>query len=293
MAGQQKTLFSTEELRKRARRIKDEIVAGAKLPPALKAVLNALWFFCAGNRFCWPSHQTIAERVGYAWPASRRALQLKLAELQRRGLIVIEAAERLDGSTTSNKYRIVWGNLQRIGVVATRDRAQRPRSGKRGGGAQASAGGALRQAPLELNWNGIRTPSTPSGIGEEDGGGGLEIGDRRTARGERPTPASRGAWTGHIGDLSERAERLRVFHDAVKAGLLTDCPVDRVRFLAATIQARKRPDGMASGWLIQLVESANWRRLDPTYIKRAIQQLADLGVRLTPDERKQLTTDGA
>ena len=289
MAGQQKTLFSAEELRKRARRIKGEIVASAKLPPALKAVLNALWHFCAGNRFCWPSHQTIAERVGYAWPASRRALQLKLAELQRRGLIVIESAERLDGSTTSNKYRIVWGNLQRTGAVLTRDRAQRPRSGKRGGGAQASAGGALRQAPLEMELKRNGNPSTPSGSSDGGGDGNRPAVNRGLPDGR--TPNGRGAWTGHIGDLGERAERLRVFHDAVTAGLLADCAVDRVRFLAATIQARKRPEGMVSGWLIQIVESSNWRRIDPAYIKRAIQQLTDLGLRLTAEERQQLTAD--
>lgn len=109
----QPKLFDTNARGRLARRLKADIVKRAKLPTTLKAVVVALADYCGEKRFCWPSLKALALRLGHAWPSSRSALQKKLRDLAARRLITIEPDRRPDDSQTSNKYRILWGNLKR------------------------------------------------------------------------------------------------------------------------------------------------------------------------------------
>lgn len=265
MVGQ-KELFSPEARRRQARRIKNEIVAGAKLPPALKAVLIALWDFCGGKRFCWPSQQALAERVGYAWPASRRALQTKLEELERLGLIVTEPWFRPNGSQKSNKYRIVWGNLKRTqSAEASPRRTPRGRSYKRGGalaqtrvGAQASAPGALIQAPLELELEPNKEPSTTPNVPQraETVGGG-----------EMFSKVIRIDW-GYIDPEFPDAEQIRLLAIAREHGLVGGEKLDELRLRSACLTAKGRPTEFRTGWFIKCVNGRRWGDLNPDCVNK-------------------------
>ena len=153
------------------------------------------------------------------------------------------------------------------------------------------------------------SPSTPSGSSDGGGDGNRPAVNRGpdlpvTNTAEDTEWTIRGRWTGHIGDLGERAERTmrEKPHDAVTAGLLADCAVDRVRSVSVsgrqTIQdacPNDRRDGQrAGGSRSSSDHGATGVESIPTVpdIKRTIQQLTDLGLRLTAEERFVcLTTD--
>lgn len=318
MAGQQKTLFSPDQRRKWAWRIKTDIVSAARLPPALKSVLFALWECCGDNRFCWPSLQWLAGRVGYQWPGSRRALQLKLKELESRRLIVIESGERPDGSRSSNKYRILWGNLKRTGAVCSPAFRQSPRPcgplippegettnkavARRVQGAlvqappraQASAPPRLPerppasgQAPLETPYRPIETPTTPK-VGQSrrtDGGG--DFGKEKEKQCGRPS--GHWAWKLKRSDLDQQEEMLRLFDAAAKAGYLEQNLVSQVRFLALlkTIKASETILNV-TGYLVAIVEKAQWNYLDPEAIDRAYRQIKPQGPALTSEQKARI-----
>lgn len=292
----QKTLFSPEELSRRAWRIKAEIVAAAKLPPSLKAVIAALWEFHGQNRFCWPSQQTLAHRLCYSWPASRRALQDKLYQLEERRLIVIEPAERHDGSTTSNKYRILWGNLKRT-EAATETKQRRstvaktsapPRLSERPPASEQAPPRARTDAPPRLperplNTNGsshLNRTTTPTNAATGVGGFGNT--------GKNPTAPQSGKWAGFIDIKFPPPEVLRLYRAAVEAGLMEKTPIDQVRIVAAALQAVTRPKGMESGWFVSMVQRGDWNYLSPVHVQDAIGKLAKNNITLTPDELPQI-----
>ncbi len=66
-------------------------------------VLACLSTYSDTEGWCWPSNETIAQRIG----KTRQAVQQSLRLLQARGLIEVHPRRRSDGGDSSNKYRIV------------------------------------------------------------------------------------------------------------------------------------------------------------------------------------------
>jgi hypothetical protein len=195
-------------------------------------------------------------------------------------LIVTEDRERFDGSRTSSTYRIVWGNVLRThadpsggnSTFSTLVEAQRMRSNKRTPRAQVSAPPALKQAPLDSALTLHLTPTTTKAIGGGGEGGKKEIRIR---------------W-GHINPAFPDGERWRLFQIALAAGLVTDCPVDRIRLTTLTMQAKTRPAECQTGFFIAGIEAGDWDSLDPELITKAVTRLRAKGLEITPEDIKRV-----
>lgn len=73
------------------------------LTPTLKLVLMALADTADGNGVCWPSVSTLAKRC----TVSTRTVQRSLRALIDRQLLIAQPRQRPDGSSTSNRYRLL------------------------------------------------------------------------------------------------------------------------------------------------------------------------------------------
>ena len=73
------------------------------LTPTLKLVLMALADAADDQGVCWPSVSTLAKKCS----VSTRTVQRSLRSLMDRGLLIAESRQRRDGSSTSNRYRLL------------------------------------------------------------------------------------------------------------------------------------------------------------------------------------------
>ena len=73
------------------------------LTPTLKLVLMALADAADDQGICWPSVSTLAKKC----TVSTRTVQRSLRVLIDSGLLIAEARQRRDGSSTSNRYRLL------------------------------------------------------------------------------------------------------------------------------------------------------------------------------------------
>ena len=73
------------------------------LTPTLKLVLMALADAADDQGVCWPSVSTLAKKC----TVSTRTVQRSLRVLIDSGLLIAEARQRRDGSSTSNRYRLL------------------------------------------------------------------------------------------------------------------------------------------------------------------------------------------
>lgn len=77
-------------------------VWGQRLTPAVKMVLLALADAADDEGVCWPSVPTLAGKCCI----STRTVRCILQELVANGLLQAEARFRVDGSATSNRYKL-------------------------------------------------------------------------------------------------------------------------------------------------------------------------------------------
>ena len=73
------------------------------LTPTLKLVLMALADAADDQGICWPSVSTLAKKC----TVSKRTVQRSLRVLIGSGLLIAEPRRRRDGSSTSNRYRLL------------------------------------------------------------------------------------------------------------------------------------------------------------------------------------------
>ena len=73
------------------------------LGPVPKFVLVVLADAADDEGICWPRISTIAERVGVSTRTVQRAIQY----LVQRKLVTVEPRLRPDGSSSSNRYRLM------------------------------------------------------------------------------------------------------------------------------------------------------------------------------------------
>ena len=124
------------------------------LTPKFKLVLMALADSADDQGVCWPSVSTLAKKC----TVSTRTVQRSLRGLIDRGLLIAETRQRPDGSSTSNRYRL---------LIAGGDNLSPPRDAgvtQPGQGCQGdrddSVGGSwddkhFRVAPTPLTWPGV------------------------------------------------------------------------------------------------------------------------------------------
>lgn len=72
--------------------------------PKTKTVLEALGTYSNREGWCWPSQNTLAERLG----CSRQAISQHIGLLVNWGYVEKRSRKRPNGSTTSNAYRILF-----------------------------------------------------------------------------------------------------------------------------------------------------------------------------------------
>ena len=75
---------------------------GLPLKPSIKFVLLALADASDDAGYCWPSIPTLAKKTCL----NPRSVQRILNQLQAQGFLRVERRHRLDGSPTSNGYRL-------------------------------------------------------------------------------------------------------------------------------------------------------------------------------------------
>lgn len=98
-----------------------------RLAPAPKMVLLALADAADDEGVCWPSVPTLAEKCSISTRTVRRILQ----ELSAKGLLQADARFRVDGSSTSNRYKLpIKGGDKLSGPPDTGDRP--PGHGRQG-----------------------------------------------------------------------------------------------------------------------------------------------------------------
>ena len=73
------------------------------LTPTLKLVLMALADPADDQGVCWPSISTLAKKCSVSTRTVRRSLRV----LMDSGMLIAEARRRGDGSSTSNRYRLL------------------------------------------------------------------------------------------------------------------------------------------------------------------------------------------
>ena len=73
------------------------------LTPTLKLVLMALADAADDQGICWPSVSTLAKKC----TVSKRTVQRSLRVFIGNGLLIAEPRRRRDGSSTSNRYRLL------------------------------------------------------------------------------------------------------------------------------------------------------------------------------------------
>lgn len=73
------------------------------LTPTFKLVLMALADAADDQGICWPSVSTLARKC----TISKRTVQRSLRVLTGSGLLIAESRQRRDGSSTSNRYRLL------------------------------------------------------------------------------------------------------------------------------------------------------------------------------------------
>ena len=73
------------------------------LTPTLKLVLMALADAADDHGVCWPSVSTLAKKCSVSTRTVRRSLRV----LMDSGMLIAEARRRGDGSSTSNRYRLL------------------------------------------------------------------------------------------------------------------------------------------------------------------------------------------
>lgn len=73
------------------------------LTPTLKLILMALADAADDQGVCWPSVSTLAKKC----TVSTRTVQRSLRVLIHSGLLIAETRQRRDGSSTSNRYRLL------------------------------------------------------------------------------------------------------------------------------------------------------------------------------------------
>lgn len=73
------------------------------LTPTLKLVLMALADSADDQGVCWPSVSTLAKKCSVSTRTVRRSLRV----LMDNGMLIAEARRRGDGSSTSNRYRLL------------------------------------------------------------------------------------------------------------------------------------------------------------------------------------------
>jgi len=73
------------------------------LTPTLKLVLMALADSADDQGVCWPSVSTLAKKCSVSTRTVRRSLRV----LMDSGMLIAEARRRGDGSSTSNRYRLL------------------------------------------------------------------------------------------------------------------------------------------------------------------------------------------
>ncbi|MES2789986.1 MAG: helix-turn-helix domain-containing protein [Planctomycetota bacterium] len=277
--------------------VRDNLVSKVMLSPTLRRMLMAIHSYCKRNekRHCWPSIGTLTEDLGYQWPQARRTVQRQIERLKEYGLLLVEQRNRKgagERGQTSSVYAIRYGALRRL--LPDDCKYTQPRGGgcSTAGGRHSNRGGAVTQPPHELieleivnrNADDDTREQTPAPE-RTNGGGGLRTIPATPTAGLASRKS--GWWIGIIGDLANRDERSRVFAAAVAAGLLTDCPIDRVRFATLELQSRLRPPGMAPGFIVSHVEAGDWDWLDPASMKDALRRL---GFVLTKEELLRVRT---
>ena len=136
------------------------------LTPTLKLVLMALADAADDQGVCWPSVSTLAKKC----TVSKRTVQRSLRVLIDDGLLIAEARRRHDGSSTSNRYRLLIAGGDNLSPLhETAD--SRPSQGCRGAHHMPVTPGTTNRIvidPPQLGAAGER----PIGSVAVDGGGG-------------------------------------------------------------------------------------------------------------------------
>lgn len=291
------------------------------LPPHLKRMLMALHARCIAKRFCWPSLRTLAHDLGYStesedWPSVKRTMIRHTQALKQLGLLWMEPRFDAHDSQTSNDYRIKYQNLRRFYQPENVDESKAfpgptRKTLKRGsrdrqtpvtvspggchqchrGGDTSVTGGVTSVSPRELNLNSTRTEAEvladESKTRTAASGGGLGSNPEFPDNSRKP----RGYWTGLITrDLLKRPEYVNaIYHDAVKAGLIKDTQINRIRIVALARQSAFDEQSSAGGILTGRIETKSWNYLHPDRVRDTARIL---GVTLTPELMAKIRTPG-
>ena len=331
MAQQKTLDFGKRERRERLiatlRELGDSYVRNCVgLPPHLKRMLLALHARCINKPYCWPSLRTLADDLGYStdpadWPAVKRTMIRHTQALKGLGLLIIAPRFDRHDSQTSNAYRIKYqtlkrdwqkertGNADTVPGRAPKGRCQVPSDpgGTSGrvpvspggchqchrGGVISVTGGVSSVSPRELNLNVTRTEAevlaAKPQIRTAASGGGFGSYPEFPDNCRKP----RGSWTGLITRdlLRQPSEVTTLFNDAVKAGLIIDNQVNRIRIVALARQCVSEANiGSIGGLVVQRIEAGAWNYLHPEKVREAARLL---GVTLTPEQLATIRTAGS
>ena len=114
------------------------------LAPTLKLVLMALADAADDQGACWPSIATLARKC----TVSTRTVQRSLRTLIDSGLLIAELRQRRDGSSTSNRYRLLIAGGDNLSPPRETDDTQ-PRQGCRGDPDTLGAPGTTNRIVIE------------------------------------------------------------------------------------------------------------------------------------------------
>lgn len=286
---------------KRASKLRalERVVCGKNV----KALLKALDGFARDDRTC----TVTLKRIGVSMGASEKTAQRTIRLAQAEGLLTV-SGDGADGR--ANTYRIEWTAVFDLpdGVSGGRSgRAVETPVNSSADPGQNDRGGRSDCPPTPVNGDRggrstVTDPSPTDSIRQRTAtvrqpefhtanGGGLSPESEHSGR--QPTAHSlprSGAWAGHIEQSFPDDERRRLWVAACDAGLLDGSAVDRVRFIAAVLQARTRPEGKKTGWLVRRVELGDWNYLDPKWVQSAVDKCKASGIVLTPDQVRQVRT---
>ncbi len=306
----QKTLDfeGPETLRRWRRKIQDEILQRAKIAPHLKRMLQKLRWYIGNNHECWPSLHTLTTELGYRWPQSKRTIIAQLDELRERGLIrTRRETNDKNGALGVNHYWIHYGRVQETYLVGKPPVLTPPRSrltaGKRPDQTAPPWCNPLHH-PGETRYTTLVKPVTPhktNGKELKETKTGAEAATARNGTvggGEfvkAPESAARpsGSWAGVItrASLAKPAEVVALYRAAVKAGILADTRLNRVRVVALAAQARRSSEAeirSVGGYVIRHIERGGWNYLAPENVRIALSLLASDGLVLTKEEEAEV-----
>jgi hypothetical protein len=278
----------------------------------------ALHSMCIAHRHCWPALRTLARELGFPvdaerWENTRRTVNRHTKTLLTEGLLLIFPHFHINGSQTSNLYRIRYMRLRKMQPQNTTEAgsAFRPMKTKtqakpkalsvsnvtggvtlcHGGGDTGVTGGVSSVSPLELNLNVNEVEAEVGGNTERvaapektASGGGVGL------KSETGKPS--GYWTGIIKRESlEKPEEVgRIYRDAVKAGLLANGASNMIRVRALAMHARLLEVERPGGYVIRKIEQRAWQVLSPEKIKEAVSLLGYPP--LTEEQIAKIRTEG-